>query len=70
MSVVSADNAGNETTAKKVITVNPRPTSNGNGGGSTTNGGGGAGVVVTPPKIEGPSQSTAVGAVDVVAPSA
>jgi len=42
VSVVSADNAGNETTAKKVITVNPRPTSNGNGGGPTTNGGGGA----------------------------
>jgi PKD repeat protein len=64
VSAVTTDNAGNETAAKKVITVNARPTIGNPGGG----GGSGSGVTPAPPKVEGPSQSTDVGRLDVVAP--
>jgi plastocyanin len=64
VSVVTTDNAGNETTAKKVITVNAKPTSNGSNGGSS----GGSGTTTTPPKIEGPAQSASVAGLDVLAP--
>ena len=68
VSVVTKDNAGNETIAKKVITVGAKPTSNGSGGGGVPAAGNGSGVVTAPPKIDGPAQSTDVGGLDVLAP--
>jgi PKD repeat protein len=82
VSVVTKDNAGNETTAKKVVTINARPPAGGTGGGSGSGSGtgaasgGGAGTVTAPPSVKeisqsaggGGTQTTAVAGLDIVAP--